>query len=720
MGKNERYGGLEWFRVLSAVLVIAIHTSPLLCFGEFPDFILTRVIARIAVPFFLMTTGFFLLPDIRWNTDKQTKLFRQIRYLGILYGISMLLYLPLMIYKGYFGDGFTVIGLIKDILINGTFYHLWYFPAAIFGLLLVGTLLRYCKDTYVFMLSILLYVFGLLGDSYYGLAERIPWINGFYQSVFSVSDYTRNGLFYVPLFIMLGCLLGTRRDKQTNKQTMKSCPKAVTIIGLAVSSVLFLGEGVCLHFLQWQRHDSMYLTLPIVMWFLFQCLLTWSDRRHYNFSLLTLLVYILHPAMIVAVRLLGKLTGQTVWFVDQSLVHFLLVAVSSFAVSYLLALLGKRMKRSNGQNISRRAWTEISIDNLYHNVREIQAILHPQTKFMAVVKANGYGSGGLRIAGHLNKMGIDAFAVATLEEGIQLRKHGIHGLILILGYTEPERIREIERYRLTQTVTDYEYGTRLESYRQKIHVHIKLDTGMHRLGENYQDTDHLKKMYEFQYLQVDGIFTHLCVADSLEPEDVEFTQRQIQHFYEAVDCLKRQGIDVGKTHIQSSYGVLNYPELRCDYARIGIAMYGVLSKRDDVKMSVDLRPVLTVKSKIAAIRQVKKGETVGYGRAYTADADRDIAVVTIGYADGIPRELSCGKGSVLIYGQTASIVGRICMDQMLIDVTGIPKVKVGDVVTVIGENLEECICAEEVACASDTITNELLSRLGDRLDRTYF
>ena len=117
---------------------------------------------------------------------------------------------------------------------------------------------------------------------------------------------------------------------------------------------------------------------------------------------------------------------------------------------------------------------------------------------------------------------------------------------------------------------------------------------------------------------------------------------------------------------------------------------------------------------------MKKGETVGYGRAYTADADRDIAVVTIGYADGIPRELSCGKGSVLIYGQTASIVGRICMDQMLIDVTGIPKVKVGDVVTVIGENLEECICAEEVACASDTITNELLSRLGDRLDRTYF
>lgn len=187
-----------------------------------------------------------------------------------------------------------------------------------------------------------------------------------------------------------------------------------------------------------------------------------------------------------------------------------------------------------------------------------------------------------------------------------------------------------------------------------------------------------------------------------------------------IDYLKQKGIQPGKTHIQSSYGVLNYPELTCDYARIGIAMYGVLSKLDDVKLSVELRPVLAIKSKIVTLKLVKSGETVGYGRAYTAEGDRRIAVVTIGYADGIPRELSCGAGKVLVRGEEAEIVGRICMDQMMIDVTDIHKVKVGDVVTVIGEDMRGSIPAEAVAMEADSITNELLSRLGDRLERTYF
>ena len=280
-------------------------------------------------------------------------------------------------------------------------------------------------------------------------------------------------------------------------------------------------------------------------------------------------------------------------------------------------------------------------------------------------------------------------------------------------------MREIERYRLTQTLTDYEYGQKLEACRRHISVHIKLDTGMHRLGEDYQDYEHLVKLYQFKYLKVEGIYTHLCVADSLEPEDVAFTHQQIRHYYDALDYLKKQGIRPGKTHIQSSYGVLNYPELRCDYARIGIAMYGVLSKLDEVKMAVDLRPVMTVKSQVAAIKLIKKGESVGYGRAYIAESDRRIAVVTIGYADGVPRELSCGRGQVLVNGKEAEIIGRICMDQMMIDVTDIHKVKVGDVVTVIGGDVSQRIPAERVAMESDTITNELLSRLGDRLERLY-
>ena len=186
-----------------------------------------------------------------------------------------------------------------------------------------------------------------------------------------------------------------------------------------------------------------------------------------------------------------------------------------------------------------------------------------------------------------------------------------------------------------------------------------------------------------------------------------------------LEYLKGKGIHPGKTHIQSSYGVLNYPELRCDYARIGIAMYGVLSNLDSVKTPVDLRPVLTVKSKVISIRQIKAGEAVGYGRAYVATKDACVAVVAIGYADGIPRELSCGKGVVLVHGEEAQIIGRICMDQMMIDITGIRRVQIGDVVTVIGSDMEEDISAEKVAIESDTITNELLSRLGERLERVY-
>lgn len=712
MNQKRSYGGLDWFRVISAVLVITIHTSPLLCFGEVPDMILTRIIARVAVPFFLMISGFFLLPELRWNEDSQARIFRQVKKLLLLDLAASLLYVPVMIYSGYFGEGFRVVQLIKDILINGTFYHLWYLPAAIFGLLLVNLLLKHCRDWVVLAISICLYLIGLFGDSYYGAVAAIPWISTAYSKLFQVSEYTRNGLFYVPLFLVLGYLIG----KTAHKKWL-SVQKAG--IGFLCSMLLMLAEGITIHFLNWQRHDSMYVMLPIVMIFLFLWVVQWKGGGSRRWNRIAMIVYIIHPAVIVAVRLAGKVTGTTWLVTEQSLVHFLLVTVISVLIAYGLTMIRFRGRKKQNTEPHKRAWTEISIENLYHNVNEIQKLLPPQTKFMAVVKANGYGSGDIRIAGNLNKMGIDAFAVATLDEGIHLRKNGITGMILILGYTEPERIGEIERYHLTQTITDYDYATRLDAYGKKIAVHIKLDTGMHRLGEDYHDMEHIRSMYQLRHLQVEGIYTHLCVADSMEPDDIAFTHQQIRHYYDVLEYLKGKGIHPGKTHIQSSYGVLNYPELRCDYARIGIAMYGVLSNLDSVKTPVDLRPVLTVKSKVISIRQIKAGEAVGYGRAYVATKDACVAVVAIGYADGIPRELSCGKGVVLVHGEEAQIIGRICMDQMMIDITGIRRVQIGDVVTVIGSDMEEDISAEKVAIESDTITNELLSRLGERLERVY-
>lgn len=702
---------MNWFRIISAILVITIHTSPLLCVGEEADFILTRVIARVAVPFFFMVSGFFLLPDIRWNEDQWNRVWRQIGKLGWIYLIATLLYVPIRLYSGALGSQYTIGTAIKDILFDGTFYHLWYLPAAILGLMITAGLLKRCRTEAVFGISIVLYLVGLLGDSYYGLAQQIGGVRQLYAGLFQIMDYTRNGIFFAPLFLMLGCMLKRRAEQGKELRIRYVLP------GTVLSMLAMAAEALVLRKLDWQRHDSMYILLPVVMWFLFQWIIQWKGVGGKRLGRIALVVYIIHPAMIVAVRLAGKITGKTTVLVDQSLIHFLLVTILSFIAAYVITMFGWNRKKDN--RIHKRAWTEVSLENLEHNVREIQGILPSETEFMAVVKANGYGSGDIRIAGYLNKLGIRAFAVATLEEGIHLRKNGILGTILILGYTDPARVREIERYRLTQTLTDYEYGQKLEACRRHISVHIKLDTGMHRLGEDYQDYEHLVKLYQFKYLKVEGIYTHLCVADSLEPEDVEFTHQQIRHYYDALDYLKKQGIRPGKTHIQSSYGVLNYPELRCDYARIGIAMYGVLSKLDEVKMAVDLRPVMTVKSQVAAIKLIKKGESVGYGRAYIAESDRRIAVVTIGYADGVPRELSCGRGQVLVNGKEAEIIGRICMDQMMIDVTDIHKVKVGDVVTVIGGDVSQRIPAERVAMESDTITNELLSRLGDRLERLY-
>jgi serine/alanine racemase len=184
--------------------------------------------------------------------------------------------------------------------------------------------------------------------------------------------------------------------------------------------------------------------------------------------------------------------------------------------------------------------------------------------------------------------------------------------------------------------------------------------------------------------------------------------------------LKQYQIALPKIHIQSSYGILNYPELHCSYARIGIALYGVLSSPGNkTKIQPELRPVLSLKARVVLIRQITAGESVGYGRAFSASRNTRIAVLSIGYADGVPRSLAYGRGEVLIHGCRAPIIGRICMDQFMIDITGIHDVKRGDIATLIGEDGSEIVTAEEVAAASETITNELLSRLGSRLERVY-
>jgi serine/alanine racemase len=260
----------------------------------------------------------------------------------------------------------------------------------------------------------------------------------------------------------------------------------------------------------------------------------------------------------------------------------------------------------------------------------------------------------------------------------------------------------------------------LNSCKKSVQVQIKVDTGMHRLGICVEDIDKISEVFQFKGIKVSGIYTHLCVADSLDEEDVNYSRGQIKRFYHMLKQLENRGIMLPKIHIQSSYGLLNYPELNCDYARIGIALYGSLSTFGDrTKLQTQLRPVLTLKARVAMIREVAAGEGASYGRDFLVKKDSKLAVLPIGYADGLPRNLSNGSGSVLLHGLRVPIIGRICMDQLLIDVTDIVEVKPGDIATLIGVDGKEEILAVNVAKDAGSITNELFSRLGARIERIY-
>lgn len=465
---------LDLFRLAAVLLVVMNHTSPLADVSAMADFWLTRVLARVAVPFFLMTTGYFL------SRNHWAGVGRQLKKLCLLYGVCILLYLPVNLYAGSFTGPADV---LRKLLVDGTFYHLWYFPATILGIVIARWLSRLGLRV-ALPVAALLYLIGLGGDSYYGLVSQIPLLRTLYDGIFTLCGYTRNGLFFAPLFLLLGAA-GRRWNQK------------LSLAGFFLSLAAMSAEGLWLHRMDVQRHDSMYLALPL-------CILA-------------------------------------------------------------------------------------------ENRKEI-----------------------------------------------------------------------LEAFRLPNLV-------------------------------------------------VDGVFSHLYVSDSLEAEDVAYTQEQLTLFYDTVAWLRTAGYDPGKVHIQSSYGLWNLPAQPCDYVRAGIALYGVRSDDAPVQRSLDLRPVLSLRARVASIRTVQAGESAGYGRVFQAEQETKLAVVTIGYADGLPRDLPQRGGQVLIQGRRCPMVGRMCMDQLLVDVSDLSEVAPDDTVTIIGRDGGQVIRAEELAACCGTITNELLSRLGMRL-----
>jgi serine/alanine racemase len=696
MQSSKKNEGIEQFRIIAAIMVVAIHTFPFASLSSDWDNFITLTLFRIAVPFFLMVTGYFLLGPFAREPyyPKRWKIQQNLWKLLKIYGMAIIFYLPLSFYNGTLRLSSTFFQIVKRLFFDGTLYHLWYFPAVIIGLVLSTAMIRFLSLQKSLILGAFLYFVGLGGDSYFQVFGQLPGINSFYQIAFTLFDYTRNGLFFAPIFLLLGAVI---YQKQTKSQK---------ILPLISSLAVLLAESFLLHHFTKVRHDSMYFMLPIVLYFFFQFLLNWQPPFKFSQTKEKALgIYLLHPLVIALVYFVGKIVP----IFSNSLINFLLVLLGTICLTHFLLSLKRKFKPAAKPFLASRAAKMISTENLAKNVQAISSCIPEKTGIIAILKANAYESEAVVCGKKLERLGVNFFAVATLQEAIELRQAGIQGKILILGYTAPNQANLLQKYQLIQAVISLEHACKLNQQQKSIHCHLKIDTGMHRLGLD-PDVISIKEVYQMEYLACEGIFSHLGSADALDEQSVQRTKRQIQTFDALLKSLEELRIDYGVTHLQASYGILNYPELNYDYVRPGIILYGVLSSQNDLtKLKIDLYPVIKIKAKLISIKEIAAGEFVGYGLDACLTQTTKVGIVSIGYADGVPRALS-NTGFKLSYKETdIPQMGRVCMDLLLVNLSAVSDIKVGELITVMTDS-------ETVAEKSGTITNEILTGLGTRLE----
>ncbi len=369
-----------------------------------------------------------------------------------------------------------------------------------------------------------------------------------------------------------------------------------------------------------------------------------------------------------------------------------------------------------------RAWAEISLDNIAHNIREIRRITGKNAEIMGVVKADAYGHGVMEVAKTLLENGASRFAVSMLDEAIQLRRAGIEVPILILGYTDPRRANEIIENDVTQSVFSHDLAQALsdEAVRQgkKVKIHIKIDTGMSRIGflPGYSAVKNVVEISRLPNIIIEGLFTHFATADE---KNREYTNTQFERFMSICCELQRIGIHIPVKHCANSAAIIEYPEMHLDMVRPGIILYGMYPSDDVNKAKIDLKPAMTLKANVIMVKEVEKNTSISYGRIFTTGRTSKIATIPIGYADGFNRMLS-NKGKVLINGEFAPVVGRVCMDQCMVDITDIgSNVEVGDEVVLIGAQGQNNITAEDVAQTIGMINYELVCIVGKRIPRAF-
>ena len=388
-------------------------------------------------------------------------------------------------------------------------------------------------------------------------------------------------------------------------------------------------------------------------------------------------------------------------------------------------MLSKIYKNRDEIDTSRlRAFAEINLTNFKHNIDVINNMLDDDCEIVGVVKANAYGHGAVQVASYFESIGIKHFAVACISEAIELRKSNIKGEIIILGYTPVCQKDELIKYDFTQALIDSKYAQELSELPGVVKCHVALNTGMNRIGENRDNIENIKSIYKMKNLDITGIFSHLCRADSEAEEDILFTRKQIENFDYIIEKLKEDKIDLGEVHLQNSYGITTYREVHRDLARPGIILYGVPCDPSDeilckLPENEQFRPTMSLRCKVAMVKDVPAGENIGYGNNFTTTTPMKIATITIGYADGFSRAVSKKDFKVLVNGQYGRIIGNVCMDQTMIDVSNIDDVKEGDIVTLFGQDGDNYLPVNQLSKLSGTITNETLSCIGSRVERVY-
>lgn len=377
--------------------------------------------------------------------------------------------------------------------------------------------------------------------------------------------------------------------------------------------------------------------------------------------------------------------------------------------------------------IQKRTWAEIDLDAAADNLAAIRRRIGEKPMLCCVIKADAYGHGAVRLAKEYEELGADWLALSNIEEAMQLRRAGITLPMLVLGYTPPEAAALLAENNISQCAYSSEYCTALSEYAVKsgvsVKIHIKVDTGMSRLGFYFQNinrdtavVEEIENACRLPGLIPEGIFTHFAEADG-GAAGMMYTMRQFGCFKELIETLSRRGIDFPIRHCANSGATLDYSMSHMDMVRAGIILYG-MSPSDDVMHPEKLKPVLSLRAVISHIKEIESGSDISYGRTYTADKKLRVATIPIGYADGYSRQLS-GKADILVHGVRCPILGRICMDQCMIDVTAVPEAKVGDTVTLIGEDGGDAIRAEELALLMDTIPYEVVCGLSKRVTRVY-